>query len=232
MYTQHSLAQAPHPRRLPFHPLPLTTDSLKQLFSDCADFECRAVCLGLDPERTVTVCWLDGMVAGDLVAEDIIRPLTSAPRQRDAASPADALARVLSGAELAASLSRPFFVLVRTLVFFRTVERVEALVVMLWIFPDFLMAALYLWAGRQALGLLPAGKQLGPRRFGPAEDTARGLTWVCGAAVIGLGLVLAPDSGSLERWSRTLIPAINLVFSFGLLPFLYIIGSRRGEKES
>ena len=98
MYTQHSLAQAPHPRRLPFHPLPLTADSLKQLFSDCADFECRAVCLGLDPERTVTVCWLDGMVAGDLVAEDIIRPLTSAPRQRDAASPADALARVLSGA--------------------------------------------------------------------------------------------------------------------------------------
>jgi hypothetical protein len=136
------------------------------------------------------------------------------------------------GAELAATLSRPFFVLVRTLVFFRTVERVEALVVMLWIFPDFLMAALYLWAGRQALGLLLAGKQLGPRRFGPVEDTARGLTWVCGAAVIGLGLVLAPDSGSLERWSRTLIPAINLVFSFGLLPFLYIIGSRRGEKES
>lgn len=136
------------------------------------------------------------------------------------------------GAELAATLSRPFFVLVRTLVFFRTVERVEALVVMLWIFPDFLMAALYLWAGRQALGLLLAGKQLGPRRFGPAEDTARGLTWVCGAAVIGLGLVLAPDSGSLERWSRTLIPAINLVFSFGLLPFLYIIGSRRGEKEN
>ena len=136
------------------------------------------------------------------------------------------------GAELAATLSRPFFVLVRTLVFFRTVERVEALVVMLWIFPDFLMAALYLWAGRQALGLLLAGKQLGPRRFGPAEDTARGLTWVCGAAVIGLGLVLAPDSGSLERWSRTLIPAINLIFSFGLLPFLYIIVSRRGEKEN
>ena len=136
------------------------------------------------------------------------------------------------GAELAATLSRPFFVLVRTLVFFRTVERVEALVVMLWIFPDFLMAALYLWAGRQALGLLLAGKQLGPRRFGPAEDTVRGLTWVCGAAVIALGLLLAPDSRSLERWSRTLIPAINLVFSFGLLPFLYIIVSRRGEKEN
>ena len=136
------------------------------------------------------------------------------------------------GHELAAELSRPFFVLVRTLRIFRTLERFEALVVMLWIFPDFLMAALYLWAGRQALGLLLAGKELGPRRFGPAEDTARGLTWVCGAAVIGLGLVLAPDSGSLERWSRTLIPAINLVFSFGLLPFLYIIGSRRGEKEN
>lgn len=136
------------------------------------------------------------------------------------------------GAELAAALSRPFFVLVRTLVFFSTVERVEALVVMLWIFPDFLMAALYLWAGRQALGLLLEGRKLGPWRIPAAGDTTRGLTWVCGAAVIALGLWLGPDSRSLERWSTTLIPAMNLVFCFGLLPFLYILGSRRGEKET
>ena len=133
------------------------------------------------------------------------------------------------GAELAAALSRPFFVLVRTLVFFRTVERVEALVVMLWIFPDFLMAALYLWAGRRALGLLLEGWQK-TRPLTQGHPAA--LTWACGAAVVGLGLLLAPDVRSLERWSTTLIPAMNLVFCFGLLPFLYIIGSRRAEKEN
>ena len=133
------------------------------------------------------------------------------------------------GAELAAALSRPFFVLVRTLVFFRTVERVEALVVMLWIFPDFLMAALYLWAGRRALGLLLEGWQK-TRPLTQGHPAA--LTWACGAAVVGLGLLLAPDVRSLERWSTTLIPAMNLVFCFGLLPFLYIIGSRCAEKEN
>ena len=58
------------------------------------------------------------------------------------------------GAPLTAQLARPFFVLVRTLSFFRTVERVEALVVMLWIFPDFLITALFLWAGQYSLRLL------------------------------------------------------------------------------
>ena len=63
------------------------------------------------------------------------------------------------GAPLTAQLARPFFVLVRTLSFFRTVERVEALVVMLWIFPDFLITALFLWAGQYSLqyGFVDAG---------------------------------------------------------------------------
>ena len=47
------------------------------------------------------------------------------------------------GHELTAELSRPFFVLVRTLRLFNTLERMEALVVMLWIFPDFLAASLF-----------------------------------------------------------------------------------------
>ena len=131
------------------------------------------------------------------------------------------------GAELAASLSRPFFVLVRTLVFFRTVERVEALVVMLWIFPDFLILALFLRAGRQALGLLLDRPVL--------LDTARRdelLTWVCGAAVIAAALFLAPDARSLERWSATIIPTLNLLFCFGLLPLLYLIGRHREKSPA
>ncbi len=136
------------------------------------------------------------------------------------------------GAPLTASLSRPFFVLMRTLVFFGTVERVEALVVMLWLFPDFLLAALFLRAGTQAAALLLKSGRRGERLFSALPQGEKLLTWVCGTAVILLALFLAPDSRSLERWSTVVIPALNLLFCFGLLPFLYIMGSRRGREDT
>ena len=134
------------------------------------------------------------------------------------------------GAALTAQLARPFFVLVRTLVFFRTVERVEALVVMLWIFPDFLMAALFFWAGQYALRLLcgfhPDTKQH------PRLDFSEGrvLIWAFGAAAIILSLFLAPTPRQLERWSTVYIPAANLGFVFGYLPILYIVGKKTQKK--
>ena len=58
------------------------------------------------------------------------------------------------GAEIVHILTRPFFVLVRNLVFFNSVERVEALIVMLWIFPDFLQVSLLLYAAQYSLRLI------------------------------------------------------------------------------
>ena len=107
--------------------------------------------------------------------------------------------------------------MVRTLVFFGTVERVEALVVMLWLFPDFLLAALFLRAGTQAAALLLKSGKRGERLFSALPRGEKLLTWVCGTAVVVLALFLAPDSRSLERWSTVVIPALNLLFCFGLL---------------
>ena len=135
------------------------------------------------------------------------------------------------GHELTAQLSRPFFVLVRTLVFFRTVERVEALVVMLWVFPDFLLSSLFLWIGQFCLRLLwkkdPGADHAGSFDLGEG----RLLIWLAGGAVIALSLVLAPDAQSLERWSRALIPALNLLFSLVLLPAVYIAAKLRAKKK-
>ena len=134
------------------------------------------------------------------------------------------------GAPLTAQLARPFFVLVRTLVFFRTVERVEALVVMLWIFPDFLMAALFFWAGQYALRLLcgfhPDTKLHARLDFGEG----RVLIWAFGAAAIVLALFLAPTPRQLERWSTVYIPASNFTFVFVYLPLLYIVGKKTQKK--
>ena len=134
------------------------------------------------------------------------------------------------GAPLAAQLARPFFVLVRTLVFFRTVERVEALVVMLWIFPDFLMAALFFWAGQYSLRLL-CGFHPDTKMHARLDFTeGRVLIWAFGAAAIALSLFLAPEPRQLERWSTVYIPASNFTFVFVYLPLLYFLGKKTQEK--
>ena len=134
------------------------------------------------------------------------------------------------GAPLAAQLSRPFFVLVRTLVFFRTVERVEALVVMLWIFPDYLLVALFLWAGQYSVRLLFGYRPDTARHAGFDFSAGRWLIWLCGAAAILFALLLAPDPDSLGYWSDVLIPALNLCFLFFFLPLIYIVGKRRAAR--
>ena len=131
------------------------------------------------------------------------------------------------GAELSARLTRPFFVLVKNMVFFRTVERVEALVVMLWIFPDFLLTSLFLWAGQYSLRLMLGfdAKYQSDRYF----DFSRGrwLIWLSATAVTVFAMNLAPDALSLELWSAYIIPAANLSFAFLFFPLIYIIGKEK-----
>lgn len=131
------------------------------------------------------------------------------------------------GAELSAHLTRPFFVLVKNMVFFRTVERVEALVVMLWIFPDFLLTSVFLWAGQYSLRLMlgfEAGYQ-GEQFF----DFSRGrwIIWLYAIGVTCFALKLAPDALSLEIWSAYIIPAANLSFAFLFFPFIYIVAKEK-----
>lgn len=131
------------------------------------------------------------------------------------------------GAELTSRLSRPFFIMVRNLVFFRTVERVEALVVMLWLFPDFLLVSVFLYGAqhclRRCFGL--DAEYRGERLL----DMSRGrwLIWPTILIAIGCSLVIGPDALSLDFWSAKLIPAINLLFAFVFIPSIYIVGKIR-----
>ena len=132
------------------------------------------------------------------------------------------------GAELSANLSRPFFVLVKNMVFFRTVERVEALVVMLWIFPDFLLTSLFLWAGQYSIRLILG---VDANYTGRALDFSNGrfVIWLAATAVTLFALFIAPDAMSLELWSAYIIPALNLSFAFLFFPLIYIIGKEKGR---
>lgn len=136
------------------------------------------------------------------------------------------------GAELVARLSQPFFTLVRNLVFFRSLERIEALVVCCWIFPDFLLVSLCLYAAqfclRLALGRRPQNDR-GQRLDG---GQLRWLIPFCGLAAILVGLLLAPDVLSLRRLSERVIPGINLVLSFLTVPLLSLVEHWRRRRKA
>ena len=130
------------------------------------------------------------------------------------------------GPSLCARLSAPFFALVRNLVFFRSLERMEALVVGLWILPDFLLGGLCLQGAqrclRPALGQRPRD---GERRLD--FSGGRILIWLCGGLSIVLGLLLGRDPAGLQRWSRTIIPLLNLFYSFLVLPTTLLLCGRK-----
>ena len=67
-------------------------------FADCDDFQTRRVSFGLERTEGVTVCWIDGLVSGERVSQDILRPLTEASRSGDAAGDAAVIAQILRGA--------------------------------------------------------------------------------------------------------------------------------------
>lgn len=70
----------PHPRAAPGRGLPLRAGALKEIFSDCADFTLRPVWPGGVRRGGVSVCWLDGLVSGESVSRDVLRPLTDDAR--------------------------------------------------------------------------------------------------------------------------------------------------------
>ena len=99
MYTndEHALNAAPHVQRLPEYPRLLSAAALEEIFSSSSDFQRRQVRFGLKSEKLITVFWLDGLVSGKLVAEEVIRPLTDALRMLPADTAQQSLALVLSG---------------------------------------------------------------------------------------------------------------------------------------
>ena len=65
----------PHPRKEPRISLPLSLESLEQVFADCVDFSHREVALAGDEEKKLTLCYIGGMVKMERVSDYVLRPL-------------------------------------------------------------------------------------------------------------------------------------------------------------
>lgn len=88
-----------------FHKLPQpeykclpSSGNLKDIFSRCGDYETRDILFGLEQNISLHVCWLDGIVSGTSVAEDIIRPLTQLSRAQNVQNETQCLELIMKGA--------------------------------------------------------------------------------------------------------------------------------------
>lgn len=65
----------PHPREEPRIKLPLSVESLQEVFHGCVDFTVRPLELHGDPERVVTLCFVSGMVRLERACDYLLKPL-------------------------------------------------------------------------------------------------------------------------------------------------------------
>ena len=72
-------ANAPHPRKEPRFPGPLSLARLEEVFSDCVDFSKREVFLHGDSQRRATVCYIDGQARTERLNDYVLRPLAQDP---------------------------------------------------------------------------------------------------------------------------------------------------------
>lgn len=97
-HSSQSNRDGPHPRPQPEFPGPILSKTIQSIFSDCDDFETRQIRVGLQSGVAVQVCWLDGVVSGNDVSKDILRPLTECARLAQAESSRTAVRLIEQGA--------------------------------------------------------------------------------------------------------------------------------------
>lgn len=126
----------------------------------------------------------------------------------------------------------PFFLMVRDLSLGSPLERIEAVIIAVWVLPDFILGATLLSMARGTVNLclgapfdqgsgLCLSKKYGllPRGCWP------GL--VCAGAALAAALVMARQAGALTWYSEVLIPALNLGMVFLVLPLVFLVGRLR-----
>lgn len=106
MYNNKPNCPPPHPKREPEFSAELSIKNIKRIFSSCADFESRRVDYGLDGKLRIDICWLDGIVSGGDLGEDILRPLTQAGRAGEVLGEEQCIERIMSGAVYSYSVKK------------------------------------------------------------------------------------------------------------------------------
>lgn len=94
-----------HPPKDPVYDLPLCSESIRALFTDCTDFEERELWIGGKKDFPVWLFFIDGLVSGSEVAENVVRPLTDVRRMGGVRDEEQAREKILAGLVYGAACS-------------------------------------------------------------------------------------------------------------------------------
>lgn len=126
------------------------------------------------------------------------------------------------GPKLTARLSHPFFTMTRDVSLFDLNQRIEAVVIALWIFADFILCTLLMRCAFEALReifRLPRSEEL------PMSDLRRGrfLLWLEAGAVWLAARYIAPSSVELTAWTERRVPFLVNCFVFGGFGLIWLL---------
>lgn len=136
------------------------------------------------------------------------------------------------GAELTSRFSHPFFSMIRDVELFNTIERIEAVVVALWVLPDFAIYSLMLSAAAHILricfGFKPESADVPMLQM----SNGRWLIPVVSALTIAAAALISNSSISNEIFSQFIVPGANIAIVFILLPICRVVALiRTGGKQ-
>ena len=119
------------------------------------------------------------------------------------------------GASFANTMQNPFFIMIRNIRIFNITERIEAVVVAMWVLTDFVfLASMLKSSGVIVCAILPKAK----------EKTA---VLLCAAAVFFIGMYVGRDAFTFLRISRAVCPLGNAAVVLIILPAVWVIGKLR-----
>lgn len=119
------------------------------------------------------------------------------------------------GKTYTSALAYPFFIMARDLSILSGVERIEALVVGLWLLPDFVLIT---------LELIVAADNL--REIFPIKNWKTAVP-IAAAFSLLIAFRIAVNGQNINRWSDQIIPAIHLAWAYGVVPLLLLLGGLR-----
>ena len=122
---------------------------------------------------------------------------------------------VTFGPEFTIKQAHPFFSMVRNLSLFGSLERIEALVIALWVLTDFVLISGLLLSGVTAFRLVIR------------RECPRLLPVLCTLLAVGFALVTARDTYDTTFLAHTVFPLTGAVITFGLFPLSWLVGLLR-----
>ena len=134
------------------------------------------------------------------------------------------------GAELIANTPNPFFIMTRGVSIFGTFERLEALIIAVWLLADFVLISALLLIARLCIMLVfnmkPDAVSHGSLF---SMKNGRWIVWICALVAAAAALFMTPDTMSIASRFTAIAPALHAVFAFAL-PVTVLIAGRIRKK--